>query len=237
MCIHRTTPTRAFPEFPNALLRDRSTSWRAVGVLAYPPSLPNEARVTIRTLAERRGEGRVRIAVIRRELEEPRSLRRVVRRGSRAGQLPVLHEVFDAPCEVEPPTGETEKVPDRPAPRRLTVRAAHLLLSLGRIDSRFTLDAAEALRLAPLVEGWWERGVSDAEVRAAVVYGGSLPVGPAWAHIEHRLRQQPPMASTRLLMTPVEVEEQGPGAFAWRELVRRGGELVRSLVKRRAALA
>jgi hypothetical protein len=57
MRIHRTTPTRAFSVFSNALLRDRSISWCAVGVLTYLLSLPNEARVTIRTLADQRKEG------------------------------------------------------------------------------------------------------------------------------------------------------------------------------------
>ncbi|PAZ13898.1 hypothetical protein CLM62_20620 [Streptomyces sp. SA15] len=107
MRIHRTTPTRAFSVFSNALLRDRSISWCAVGVLTYLLSLPNEARVTIRTLADQRKEGRARIAAALHELEESRYLRRVVRKSRETGQLSTVYEVFDTPYEDEPPTGES----------------------------------------------------------------------------------------------------------------------------------
>ncbi|MEU1030269.1 hypothetical protein ABZ402_16210 [Streptomyces mirabilis] len=110
MRIHRTTPTRAFSVFSNALLRDRSLSWCAVGVLTYLLSLPNGARATIRTLAEQRKEGRARIAAALRELEESRYLRRVVRKDGESGQLFTVYEVFDTPYDNEPPAGEPEKV-------------------------------------------------------------------------------------------------------------------------------
>lgn len=110
MRIHRTTPTRAFSVFSNALLRDRSLSWCAVGVLTYLLSLPNGARATIRTLAEQRKEGRARIAAALHELEESRYLRRVVRKDEESGQLSTVYEVFDTPYDDEPPAGESEKV-------------------------------------------------------------------------------------------------------------------------------
>lgn len=110
MRIHRTTPTRAFSVFSNALLRDRSLSWCAVGVLTYLLSLPNGARATIRTLAEQRKEGRARIASALHELEESRYLRRVVRKDEESGQLSTVYEVFDTPYDDEPPTGESEEV-------------------------------------------------------------------------------------------------------------------------------
>lgn len=109
MRIHRTTPTRAFSVLANALLRDRSISWCAVGVLTYLLSLPNGARATIRTLAEQRKEGRARIAAALRELEESRYLRRVVRKDRESGQLFTVYEVFDTPYDEEPPAGEPEK--------------------------------------------------------------------------------------------------------------------------------
>ncbi|NEC85168.1 hypothetical protein [Streptomyces sp. SID12501] len=96
--------------FSNALLRDRSLSWCAVGVLTYLLSLPNGARATIRTLAEQRKEGRARIAAALHELEESRYLRRVVRKDEESGQFSTVYEVFDTPYEDEPPTGESEEV-------------------------------------------------------------------------------------------------------------------------------
>ncbi|NEA64401.1 hypothetical protein [Streptomyces sp. SID12488] len=110
MRIHRTTPTRAFSVFSNALLRDRSLSWCAVGVLTYLLSLPNGARATIRTLAEQRKEGRARIAAALHELEESRYLRRVVRKDEESGQFSTVYEVFDTPYDDEPPAGEPEEV-------------------------------------------------------------------------------------------------------------------------------
>uniref|UniRef100_A0AAU2A018 Helix-turn-helix domain-containing protein n=1 Tax=Streptomyces sp. NBC_00093 TaxID=2975649 RepID=A0AAU2A018_9ACTN len=110
MRIHRTTPTRAFSVFSNALLRDRSLSWCAVGVLTYLLSLPNGARATIRTLAEQRKEGRARIASALHELEESRYLRRVVRKDQESGQLSTVYEVFDTPYDDEPPAGESEEI-------------------------------------------------------------------------------------------------------------------------------
>ncbi|MFJ8636852.1 hypothetical protein [Streptomyces sp. NPDC093568] len=66
--------------------------------------------------------------------------------------------------------------------------AARLLLTLGDYDRRLTLDGVEALRLAPLVEEWWRRGASSAEVRAAVTWGAPERVRSASGHIEARLR-------------------------------------------------
>jgi hypothetical protein len=91
MRIHRTTPTRAFSVFSNALLRDRSLSWCAVGVLTYLLSLPNGARATIRTFAEQRKEGRARISAALHELEESRYLRRVVRKDEESGQFSTVY--------------------------------------------------------------------------------------------------------------------------------------------------
>jgi hypothetical protein len=102
MHIYRTTPTRSFSTFGNALLRDRSISWCAAGVLVYLLSLPNGARASIRALAEQRKEGRTRIADALRELEESGYLRRLLRRDPASGELRTVYEVFDTP-HVEPP--------------------------------------------------------------------------------------------------------------------------------------
>ncbi|MER5938367.1 hypothetical protein ABT121_13715 [Streptomyces sp. NPDC001928] len=188
-----------------------------MSVLTYLLALPNHARVTLRALAVERVEGRSRIAAALRELEERRYLRRVVREGraaGAAGQLSVFYEVFDAPYEAVPRTGETEKVPAR------TAVAARLLLSFGDFDRRLTLDAAEALRLAPLVEAWWRRGASSAEVRAAVTWDGPRWVRSAYGHVEARLRRGAcrPVVSTAASVTAVEVDFRKPGGLAWRFL-------------------
>ncbi|WP_329365912.1 hypothetical protein [Streptomyces sp. NBC_01483] len=293
MRIHRTTPTRAFSVFSNALLRDRSLSWCAVGVLTYLLSLPNGARATIRTLAEQRKEGRARIAAALRELEESRYLRRVVRKDGESGQLFTVYEVFDTPYDNEPPAGEPEKVenlasgesdvagagalpsgektreqeppspPPEPeakpkpkpkgrgrgrgkderevAPTERTALAAKLLGSLGRAEPRLALGGAEALRLAPLVEDWWERGATSAQVRSALTQGLPSPVYSARALVEDRLRRKRPAAPesaepTAAPATTVEirtVDFRRPGASAYREAARRGGALARALLSGR----
>ncbi|MFF7885148.1 hypothetical protein ACH40F_47355 [Streptomyces sp. NPDC020794] len=298
MRIHRTTPTRAFSVFSNALLRDRSLSWCAVGVLTYLLSLPNGARATIRTLAEQRKEGRARIAAALRELEESRYLRRVVRKDGESGQLFTVYEVFDTPYEDEPPASEPEKIqnlasgesdvagagalpsgektreqeppspPPEPepegkgkgerevAPTARTALAAKLLGSLGRAEPRLALGGAEALRLAPLVEEWWERGATSAQVRSALTQGLPSPVYSSRALIEDRLRRKRPAAPeptgpagsawlagpagpaepagpAAAPATTVEirtVDFRRPGATAYREAARRGGALVRALL-------
>jgi hypothetical protein len=267
MRIHRTTPTRAFSVFSNALLRDRSLSWCAVGVLTYLISLPNGARATIRTLAEQRKEGRARIASALRELEDSRYLRRVVRKDDTSGQLFTVYEVFDTPYDDEPPAGEPEKVenlasgeadvagagalpsgertgeqePPSPPPER-TALAARLLGSLGRGEPRLALGGAESLRLAPLVEEWWERGASSAEVRAALTQGLPPRVYSPRALVEDRLRRKRPAGPERSEgptappVTTVEVRTvdfRKPGASGYREAARRGGALARALLSGR----
>ncbi|WP_460068025.1 hypothetical protein [Streptomyces sp. YKOK-I1] len=277
MRIHRTTPTRAFSVFSNALLRDRSLSWCAVGVLTYLLSLPNGARATIRTLAEQRKEGRARIASALHELEESRYLRRVVRQDPQTRQFSTVYEVFDTPYEDEPPAGEPEMVQDRasgesggategatpygeitveqeppsppsepdperegsegPEPSERTVAAARFLGSLGRTHPGLTLGAAEALRLAPLVEAWWDAGANSAQVRAALTDGLPTPVHSPRALIEDRLRRKRPAPPSPTPATTVEIALRKPGAEAFRDAARRGGATVRALLRGQPALA
>ncbi|MDQ0933508.1 hypothetical protein [Streptomyces turgidiscabies] len=290
MRIHRTTPTRAFSVFSNALLRDRSLSWCAVGVLTYLLSLPNGARATIRTLAEQRKEGRARIAAALLELEESRYLRRVVRKDEESGQFSTIYEVFDTPYDDEPPAGESEEVqnlasgesgsaapgglpsvektreeeppsppsaeaapeapPSEPGapPGERTALAARLLGSLGRTDPRLALGAAEALRLAPLVEEWWAAGASSAQVRAALTQGLPSPLHSPRALVENRLRRKRPAppadasagsagsagSATPTVVPVTTVEIRKPGAPGYREAARRGGALARALLQGRA---
>ncbi|KUO16920.1 hypothetical protein AQJ91_33415 [Streptomyces dysideae] len=236
-------------------------------------SLPNEARVTIRTLADQRKEGRARISAALHELEGSRYLRRVVRKDRESGQLSTVYEVFDTPYEDEPPAGEEEKVqnlasgesavaasgalpsgektreqeppspppepsaPDAAPPSERTALAAKLLGSLGRTEPRLTLGAAEALRLAPLVEAWWDAGANSAQVRAALTGGLPRRVYSARALVEDRLRRKCPAGAAAEPVTTVEVEIRRPGDSAFREAAQRGGAMARALLRGRTALA
>ncbi|MGV9884008.1 hypothetical protein [Streptomyces sp. NPDC003006] len=274
MRIHRTTPTRAFSSFANSFLRDRSISWCAAGVLMYLLSLPNGARATVRSLAEQRKEGRMRVAAALRELEESRYLRRVVHKDRETGQqLGTYYEVFDAPYDEVPPEGDREKVqnlapgesvsgaagalpsgektreekPPSPEPpsggevpsaeppsAEPPGRAARLLGSLARCEPRLAIGAAEAARLAPLVEEWWAVGASDAAVRAALTQGLPPRVYSAAALLNNRLRRKlpappPPPPPPR---TPCAGEERrDPGQPGFVAAALRGGATVRAALR------
>jgi hypothetical protein len=139
------------------------------------------------------------------------------------------------------------------APTERTALAAKLLGSLGRAEPRLALGGAEALRLAPLVEEWWERGATSAQVRSALTQGLPFPVYSARALVENRLRRKRPAAPeptgpagsagpagpaeasepTAAPATTVEirtVDFRRPGATAYREAARRGGALARALL-------
>ncbi|WP_329076999.1 hypothetical protein [Streptomyces niveus] len=98
MRIYRTKPTRSFTTVTNALVRDRSISWCASGVLMYLLSLPNNARADIRSLAGQRKEGRARITDALHDLERAGYLRRVLVKNKKSGELSTVYEVFDHPC-------------------------------------------------------------------------------------------------------------------------------------------
>ncbi|MFI9648878.1 hypothetical protein ACIHAA_21560 [Streptomyces sp. NPDC052040] len=226
-------------------------------------SLPKDARVTIRTLADQRREGRARIASALHELEESRYLRRVVHKDRETGHLSTVYEVFDTPYEDEPPAGESgeaqnpasgeppsapsgtpptgektrEQDPPSPppdagtGPTERTALAARLLNSLGRSHPGLTLGAADALRLAPLVEEWWDAGATSAQVRAALTDGLPSRVHSPRALLENRLRRKRPSPPVTEPVTTVGVESRTPGATAYREAARRGGALALSLLR------
>ncbi|WP_416984325.1 hypothetical protein [Streptomyces sp. T028] len=227
MRIHRTTPTRAFSVFSNTLLRDRSLSWCAVGVLTYLLSLPDGARATIRTLSEQRKEGRSRIASALRELEDSRYLRRVVRQDPETRQFSTVYEVFDTPYEDEPPTGEPEKVQNRDSGESDGEPS-------GPSPSGENTGGKEPPSpppVAPLVEEWWEAGASSAQVRAALASGLPARVYSAGAIVENRLQRKRPSAPTAGPVRTVEVELRKPGAAVFREAAQRGGALARALLR------
>ncbi|MFF8291392.1 hypothetical protein ACF068_19475 [Streptomyces sp. NPDC016309] len=219
MRVYRTAPTRAFTTFSNALLRDATISWCAVGLLAYLVSLPNGARASIRKLSEQRKEGRDRIGAALRELEEARYLRRLTRR-DRTGRLRTEYEVFDTPYDPEAPAPDPAEAPAAgPTPRTVgnpasggrddgppgplppgektgvkqpPSPAVQLLTSLGRSDPRLALGAGEAERLRTLVEEWWAVGASDALIREALTSGLPTRVHAPAALVADRLRRKKP---------------------------------------------
>ncbi|GAA2518574.1 hypothetical protein [Streptomyces gobitricini] len=221
MRVYRTAPRRAFTTFSNALLRDATISWCAVGLLTYLVSLPNGAKASIRKLSEQRKEGRDRIGSALQELEDARYLRRLTRRDGR-GQLRTEYEVFDTPYDPEAPepaatpggapaTGLTPETagnpasgdPDHGVPGPLPTGektgvkeppspAIRLLTSLGRSDPRLALGAGEAERLRTLVEEWWAAGASDALIREALTSGLPARVHAPAALLADRLRRKKP---------------------------------------------
>ncbi|MCX5207276.1 helix-turn-helix domain-containing protein [Streptomyces sp. NBC_00237] len=93
----------------------------------------------------------------------------------------------EAEAEAGAGTGEG---PDGPAVT--TGRAARFLHGLGRTVPTLSLGAAEALKLAPLVEVWWERGASDAVLAKALTAGLPQEVHSAPKLLADRLRRKCP---------------------------------------------
>ncbi|MDX2544261.1 hypothetical protein ACOT81_21835 [Streptomyces sp. WI04-05B] len=154
------------------------------------------------------------------------------------------------------PSGEA--APEAP-PGERTALAARLLGSLSRTEPRLAFGAAEALRLAPLVEEWWAAGASSAQVRAALTQGLPSPLHSPRALVENRLRRKCPAApgapvapappaagageevgrtagSTAVPVTTVEIRKPGASG-GYREAARRGGALARALMQGRPAPA
>ncbi len=220
----------------------------------YLLSLPNDARATVRSLAEQRKEGRMRVAAALRELEESRYLRRAVHKDPESGRLFTVYEVFDTPYDETPPEGDGEKVQnlapgesasgaagalpsgektreEKPPSPEPPGAAAQLLASLGRREPRLAIGAAEAARLAPLVEEWWAVGASDAAVRAALTQGLPPRVYSAAALLKDRLRRKLP-APPPPPRPPREGEERrAPGQQGFVAAALRGGAAARAALR------
>lgn len=112
MQIERSNPTSHFTIVPNATVQNHELSFTARGVLVYLVSLPDGARETIKTLANKSHEGRTAIAKAMNELVSAGFLKRVVdhRTGAIGTELVVsdvpmadpLGPVAPEPVSVEP---------------------------------------------------------------------------------------------------------------------------------------
>ncbi|MFF3515515.1 helix-turn-helix domain-containing protein [Streptomyces sp. NPDC002573] len=212
-----TRHSSRFTVIGNHLAQHAQLSLLAIGLGVHLQSLPNGARVDIKSLAARFPEGAARIAAALRELEAHGYLRRfrervpggrIVTRTISCNQPSAARPRADEPVCAAParPAAAPKKhaprkpLPDVPGPAHpapALIRAAtDLLADLRRHDPRLLLSACDAAHLAPGVAAWLERDVSPEAVRHALT--GDLPTEglrrPA-ALLAHRLTARlPPLA-------------------------------------------
>ncbi|WP_367321000.1 helix-turn-helix domain-containing protein [Streptomyces sp. HUAS ZL42] len=221
-----TRHTTRFTVIGNHLTQHSELSLLAIGLACHIQSLPQGARVDIKTLTARFPEGATRIASALRELEAHGYLRRertripsgrIVTRtvscnqpGSRGSQ----GDVDDQPARPPHPTPTMKRAPRKkpplpavpqpayPAPALLQ-QAADLLADLRRHDPRLLLSACDTAHLAPGVAAWLERDVTPTAVRHALT-ADLPPEGlrrPA-ALLAHRLTAQLPAPPPLRAPTP-----------------------------------
>ncbi|MFC7262928.1 helix-turn-helix domain-containing protein [Streptomyces lutosisoli] len=208
-----TRHTTRFTVIGNHLAQHPELSLLAIGLAVHLQSLPNGARVDIKTLAARFPEGATRIAAALRELEAHGYLRRerqripggrIVTRTISCNQ-PGHHRqaaVDHGPVTPKQPTQPKQRAPRKPLPAvprpaypapALLQAAADLLADLRRHDPGLLLSACDTAHLAPGVAAWLERDVSPTAVRQALT-ADLPPEGlrrPA-AFLAHRLTAQLP---------------------------------------------
>ncbi|MFH0242850.1 helix-turn-helix domain-containing protein [Streptomyces sp. HK10] len=198
--------TERFTVVGNHLAQHRELSLTAIGLAVHIQSLPDGARVDIRTLASRFAEGETRIAAALRELEAHGYLSRT-RERLPSGRVVTRTVSYDNPAAtradkaervrpsrppvrlpeprpVPAPTAEpgtTPPPPPLPEPRTtdnpVRERAATAILAeLRRDDPRLLLSERDVARLAPAVTAWLERGAAPDAVRRTLAAG--LPTEP-----------------------------------------------------------
>ncbi|MCT2592225.1 helix-turn-helix domain-containing protein [Streptomyces sp. N2-109] len=199
----RTRHADRFTVVGNHLAQHRELTLVAIGLAVHIQSLPDGARVDIKTLTARFPEGEVRIAAALRELEAHDYLTRT-RARLPSGRI-VTHTVsYDQPgappvpaCpqpEPEPKRREHAAPAPAPLPEPRTAdlprhrTAADLLAALRRDEPRLLLPERDVRRLAPATATWLERGIDPAAVRRTLT--ANLPQGPLRhpaALLAHRL--------------------------------------------------
>ncbi|MFI6441939.1 helix-turn-helix domain-containing protein [Streptomyces sp. NPDC050759] len=216
--------TTRFTVIGNHLAQHAELSLVARGLALYIQSLPAEARVDIKSLADRFPEGRDRIAAALRELETHGYLRRTRERlpGGRIitrtvscnqpghrGRAAESHTPA-APKHRQPPPRKrllpAVPQPGYPAPALLQ-QATDLLAGLRRHDPRLLLSATDTEHLAPGVAAWLERDLTPTAVRDALT--ARLPAEPLYrpaAFLAHRLAAElPPLPPYRSPAPPPDV--------------------------------
>lgn len=98
MKFRRVERPHGWTSIPNAMLEDRSLSWRARGLLAYLLSRPTVWETDSERLAQQGREGRDAVRTALRELEDARYLFRVKSQGS-DGRWTTDYVVYDHPLE------------------------------------------------------------------------------------------------------------------------------------------
>lgn len=199
--------TTRFTVIGNHLAQHRELSLLAIGLAVHLQSLPQGARVDIKSLTARFPEGATRIAAALRELEAHGYLRRTRERGP-DGRIVTRTVSCNRPGHrdrrpaADRPQGRRVAVPRKalpavprpslPAPALLRA-ATDLLARLRRHDSRLLLSATDVEHLAPGVAAWLERDVGPAAVVQALT--ADLPTDPLRrpaALLAHRLTAQLP---------------------------------------------
>jgi hypothetical protein len=220
-----TRHTTRFTVIGNHLAQHPELSLLAIGLAAHIQSLPQSARVDIKTLAARFPEGTTRIAAALRELETHGYLRRervripggrVITRTTSCNQ-PGRSNGHPEDKPVRPArVPRQKKAPRKPLPSvpqpaypspTLLQTATDLLADLRRTDPRLLLSACDTAHLAPGVAAWLERDLTPTAVRHALT--SDLPAEPLHrpaAFLAHRLTAQlPPPPPFRAPASPPSV--------------------------------
>ncbi|MEU9333921.1 helix-turn-helix domain-containing protein [Streptomyces sp. NPDC048290] len=217
--------TTHFTVIGNHLAQHKELSLLAIGLACHIQSLPQGARVDIKSLTARFPEGAARIAGALRELEQHGYLHRT-RLRTPSGQIvtrttscnrPGHHRDEPRAAQPSPPPPARRREPRKrqlppvpqpscTAPELLRI-ATDLLTGLRRTDSRLLLSAPDTEHLAPGVAAWLERDVSETAVRRALVSG--LPAEPLHrpaSLLAHRLTEglppPPPFRAPPALPSP-----------------------------------
>ncbi|SPF05101.1 helix-turn-helix domain-containing protein [Streptomyces sp. MA5143a] len=221
-----TRHTTRFTVIGNHLAQHPELSLLAIGLATHIQSLPQSARVDIKSLAARFTEGATRIAAALRELETHGYLRRervrtpagrIVTRTISCNQPGRGGHAAAEPARRTHPSRPAKKPPRKPLPAvpqpsyrspTLLQTATDLLADLRRTDPRLLLSACDTAHLAPGVAAWLERDLSPTAVRQALAKDlPSEPIHRPAALLAHRLTAQlPPPPPFRAPAAPPAIQ-------------------------------
>ncbi|MEV5415140.1 hypothetical protein [Streptomyces albogriseolus] len=123
MRIHRTQHTSNFTVLPNSIVRHPRLSLAARGLLGHLLSLPDGARETVQSIAEKVSEGRIAVRKAMAQLEAEGYVRRVRHQDPETGTWSTEVTVSDAPMTGESPTDK--KLTAGPAKSRFLGRSPY----------------------------------------------------------------------------------------------------------------